>query len=75
MASSLFGSNPPPATPQASNSPAQMIQQIKQFSGMLRGKNPQQMVMSLMKQRGIPMQELDGVMQQAREIAQMMGIK
>lgn len=75
MASSLFGNSQPPATPQASNNPMQMMQQIKQFAGTLHGKNPQQLVMNLMKQRGIPMQELDGVMQQAREIAQMMGVK
>lgn len=72
MASSLFGNRPPM---QRSN-PTGMIGQIKQFAGLVRGKgDPKQMVMTYMQQNGISQGQLDATMQQAQEIAQMMGMQ
>ena len=51
-----------------------MIGNIKQFAGILRGRNPQQLVQNYMRQNGISQQQLDETMRQAQEIAQMMGM-
>lgn len=57
------------------NNPMGMIQQIRQFAGLIGNRNPQQMVRNLMKQKGIPESELRNAVQQAQEIARMMGAK
>ena len=73
MASSLFGNNGPLNTmPQMGGG---MFDQIRQFSALIGNRNPQQMVMNLMKQRGIPMEQLNATMQEARTIARQMGMK
>lgn len=73
MASSLFGSRTPPLM---GSNPAQMMQQLQQFSGLLRGRgDPQQLVMSYAQKNGISQEQLQQTIQQAREIGQMLGIK
>lgn len=72
MASSLFGNNSAPMR----NGPTEMIGNIRQFANMLRGRgDPQQLVMAYMRQNNLSQQHLDAAMQQAQEIAQMMGLK
>lgn len=61
--------------PSEKNGPAGMMQQIRQFAGMIGNRNPEQMVRNVMRQKGIPESELRNAMQQAREIARMMGMK
>lgn len=56
------------------NNRAGMIGSIKQFAGMLRGRNPQHLVQNYMRQNGISQQQLDEAMREAQEIAQMMGM-
>lgn len=52
-----------------------MIGNIRRFAGMLRGRgDPQQLVRAYMQQNGIGQQQLDEAMQQAQEIARMMGM-
>jgi hypothetical protein len=63
------------APPSGKNVPAGMMQQIRQFAGMIGNRNPEQMVRNMMRQKGIPESELRNAMQQAREIAGMMGMK
>lgn len=75
MASSLFGNNPTPMQPMR-NGPMGMIGNIRQFANMLRGRgDPQQLVMNYMRQNNLSQQHLDAAMQQAQEIAQMMGLR
>ena len=50
-----------------------MLNQIRQFAGMVGNRNPEQMVRNLMKQRGISESELNEAMQMARGIARNMG--
>lgn len=52
-----------------------MLQQIKQFAGMVGNRNPEQMVKNYMRQNNIPESELQNVMRQARDIARQFGIK
>ena len=76
MASSLFGSSPNPPRMGAQSNPMQMMQQLKQFAGLVRGRgDPQQLVMAYMQQHGIPQEQLHKTIQQAREIGQMLGLK
>ena len=61
--------------PSGKNGPAGIMQQIRQFAGMIGNRNPEQMVRNMMRQKGIPESELRNAMQQAQEIARMMGMK
>ena len=71
MASSLF----PPTQPTQSNT-MQMMSQLKQFAGLVRGRgDPQKMVMAYMQQHGIPQEQLQQTIQQAKEIGRMLGLK
>ena len=71
MASSLF----PQITPTQSNH-MQMIAQLQQFAGLVRGRgDPQKMVMAYMQQHGIPQEQLQKTIQQAKEIGRMLGLK
>lgn len=76
MASSLFGSSSQTQSSAGANNPAQMMQQLQQFAGALRGRgDPQQLVMSYMRQNGIGQDQLQQVMQQAKSIGQMLGLR
>ena len=71
MASSLF-----PQMPPTQSNPMQMMAQLKQFAGLVRGRgDPQKMVMAYMQQHGITQEQLQQTMQQAKEIGRMMGLK
>ena len=71
MASSLF----PQMSPTQSN-PMQMMAQLQQFAGLVRGRgDPQKMVMAYMQQHGIPQDQLQQTIQQAKEIGRMLGLK
>ena len=71
MASSLF----PQMQPTQSN-PMQMMDQLKQFAGLVRGRgDPQKMVMAYMQQHGITQDQLQQTIQQAKEIGRMLGLK
>ena len=71
MASSLF----PQMQPTQSN-PMQMMAQLQQFAGLVRGRgDPQKLVMAYMQQHGIPQEQLQQTMQQAKEIGRMLGLK
>ena len=71
MASSLF----PQMQPTQSN-PMQMMAQLRQFAGLVRGRgDPQKMVMAYMQQHGIPQEQLQQTIQQAKEIGRMLGLK
>ena len=71
MASSLF-----PQMPPTQSNPMQMMAQLKQFSGLVRGRgDPQKMVMAYMQQHGIPQEQLQQTIQQAKEIGRMLGLK
>ena len=71
MASILF----PQMSPTQSN-PMQMMAQLQQFAGLVRGRgDPQKMVMAYMQQHGIPQEQLQQTMQQAKEIGRMLGLK
>lgn len=71
MASSLF----PQITPTQSN-PMQMMAKLQQFAGLVRGRvDPQKMVMAYMQQNGIPQEQLQQTIQQAKEIGRMLGLK
>lgn len=76
MASSLFGNSSQTQSSAGANNPAQMMQQLQQFAGALRGRgDPQQLVMAYMRQNGIGQDQLQHVMQQAQSIVQMLGLK
>ena len=71
MASSLF----PQMHPTQSN-PMQMMAQLQQFAGLVRGRgDPQKMVMAYMQQHGITQDQLQQTIQQAKEIARMLGLE
>ena len=71
MASSLF-----PQMPPTQSNPMQMMAQLQQFAGLVRGRgDPQKMVMAYMQQHGIPQEQLQQTMQQAKEICRMLGLK
>lgn len=71
MASSLF-----PQTQPTQSNPMQMMAQLRQFAGLVRGRgDPQKMVMAYMQQHGIPQGQLQQTIQQAKEIGRMLGLK
>lgn len=71
MASSLFQQ-----MPQTQSNPMQMMAQLQQFAGLVRGRgDPQKMVMAYMQQHGIPQDQLQQTIQQAKEIGRMLGLK
>ena len=71
MASSLF-----PQMPPTQSNPMQMMAQLQQFAGLVRGRgDPQKMVMAYMQQHGIQQEQLQQTMQQAKEIGRMLGLK
>ena len=71
MASSLF-----PQMPPTQSNPMQMMAQLQQFAGLVRGRgDPQKMVMAYMQQHGIPQEQLQKTIQQAKEIGRMLGLK
>ena len=71
MASSIF-----PQIPPTQSNPMQMMAQLQQFAGLVRGRgDPQKMVMAYMQQHGIPQEQLQQTMQQAKEIGRMLGLK
>ena len=71
MASSLF-----PQMPPTQSNPMQMMAQLQQFAGLVRGRgDPQKLVMAYMQQHGIPQEQLQQTMQQAKEICRMLGLK
>ena len=71
MASSLF-----PQMPPTQSNPMQMMEQLQQFAGLVRGRgDPQKMVMAYMQHHGIPQEQLQKTMQQAKEIGRMLGLK
>ena len=71
MASSLF-----PKMQQTQSNPMQMMAQLQQFAGLVRGRgDPQKMVMAYMQQHGIPQEQLQQTIQQANEIGRMLGLK
>ena len=71
MASSLF-----PQMPPTQSNPMQMMAQLQQFGWLVRGRgDPQKMVMAYMQQHGIPQEQLQKTMQQAKGIGRMLGLK
>lgn len=71
MASSLF-----PQIPPTQSSPMQMMAQLQQFAGLVRERgDPQKMVMAYMQQHGITQEQLQQTMQQAKDIARMLGLE
>ena len=52
-----------------------MFQQIRHFAGMIGNRDPEQMVRTLMQQRGISESQLQDMKRQAADIAKQMGIK
>ena len=71
MASSLL-----PQMPPTQSNPMQMMAHLQQFAGLVRGRgDPQKMVMAYMQQHGIPQEQLQQTIQQAKEIARMLGLK
>ena len=71
MASSLF-----PQMPPTQSNPMQMMAQLQRFAGLVRGRgDPQKMVMAYMQQHGIPQEQLQQTIQQAKEICRMLGLK
>ena len=71
MASSLF-----PQMPPTQSNPMQMMAQLQQFAGLVRGRgDPQKMVMAYMQQHGITQDQLQQTIQQAMEIGRMLGLK
>lgn len=71
MASSLF-----PQMPPTQSNPMQMMAQLQQFAGLVRGRgDPQKMVMAYMQQHGIPQEQLQQTIQQAKDIGRMLGLK
>ena len=71
MASSLF-----PQMPPTQSNHMQMMAQLQRFAGLVRERgDPQKMVMAYMQQHGITQEQLQQTMQQAKEIASMLGLK
>ena len=71
MASSLF-----PQTQPTQSNPMQMMAQLQRFAGLVRGRgDPQKMVMAYMQQHGIPQEQLQQTIKQAKEIGRMLGLK
>ena len=54
---------------------AGMFGQIRQFAALVGNRNPQQMVRTLMQQRGIPESVLQETMKEAQSIANEMGLR
>ena len=53
-----------------------MMQRLSQFAQMVRGRgDPQKLVQMYMRQNNIPQEQLQQTMQQAQEIARMMGLR
>lgn len=52
-----------------------MFGKIRQFAALVGNRNPQQMVRTLMQQRGIPESALQEVMREAQGIANEMGLR
>ena len=52
-----------------------MFAQIRQFAGLIGSRNPQQMAMTLARQRGVNDHQLQQLMQEARQITQQMGMR
>ena len=76
MASSLFPSSRTPPQMGMQNNQLQMMAQLQQFAGLVRGRgDPQKMVMAYMQQHGIPQEQLQQTIQQAKEIGRMLGLK
>jgi hypothetical protein len=48
---------------------------IREFASLVGKRDPRQMVLNLMKQKGISGEELDEAVKQAQEIARMMGLR
>lgn len=71
MGGMMGGMNP---MGQGSNK-AGMFGQIRQFAALVGKRNPQQMVRTLMQQRGIPESALQEAMQEAQSIANEMGLR
>ena len=71
MSSSLF-----PQTQPTQSNLMQMMAQLQQFAGLVRGRgDPQKMVMAYMQKHGIPQEQLQQTIQQAKEIGRMLGLK
>ena len=71
MASSLFPQMPPTQSNQT-----QLMAQLQQFAGLVRGRgDPQKMVMAYMQQHGITQDQLQQTIHQAKEIARMLGLE
>ena len=65
-----------PQMPPTQSNPMRMMAQLKQFAGLVRGRgDPQKMVMAYMQQHGIPQEQLQQTIQQAKEIGRMLGLK
>lgn len=70
MPSSLFSSPTPPV------SNGNMMQKLSQFAQLVRGRgDPQKMVQMYMQQNNITQEQMQQTMQQAQEIARMMGLR
>ena len=54
---------------------AGMFGRIRQFAALVGNRNPQQMVRTLMQQRGIPESVLQETMKEAQSIANEMGLR
>ena len=54
---------------------AGMFGQIRQFAALVGNRNPQQMVRTLMQQRGLPESVLQETMKEAQSIANEMGLR
>ena len=52
-----------------------MFGRIRQFASLVGNRNPQQMVRTLMQQRGIPESALQEVLKEAQNIANEMGLR
>lgn len=52
-----------------------MFGQIRRFAALVGNRNPEQMVRTLMQQRGIPENALQEAMQEARSIVREMGLR
>lgn len=52
-----------------------MFGRIRQFAALVGNRNPQQMVRTLMQQRGIPESALQEVLKEAQNIANEMGLR
>lgn len=52
-----------------------MFGQIRRFAALVGNRNPEQMVRTLMQQRGISENALQEAMQEARSIAREMGLR